>query len=164
MASTLTGLWLVLLPCKLLCPPHTFLPSSTHIFHWGQTGDWLLALFLKKKHGWKEWRHTKSPPFVFQNTANHLINMFTMQSRSVSPHKHLFHVHLICSYSPMQLSVAFCHSPELPHTETLPPLQLWYPSTQRWITTLLLCHTTSELARKGTGPHLAGKQWHWLVN
>lgn len=82
----------------------------------------------------------------------------------ISPHRHLFYVHLICSYSPMQLSVAFCHSPELPHTETLPPLLLWYPSTQRWITTLLLCHTTSELARKGTGPHLAGKQWHWLVN
>lgn len=67
-------------------------------------------------------------------------------------------------YSLMHVSVAFCHSPEWSHTETLLPLQLWYPCRHRWITTLWLCHTTSALVRKGIGPHLAGKQSTWLVS
>lgn len=61
------------------------------------------------------------------------IFLFTKCFYFVSPDGHLnlhmFSVGLcslvtVCSYSPVHLSVAVCHSPELPHTETLLPLQL----------------------------------------
>lgn len=56
--------WNPLLPCKLLCPPHTSLLSNADTFHWWLPRDQWVALFLWVKLEWKESHVTLNPDYL----------------------------------------------------------------------------------------------------